>query len=80
VLQRNIKRVRDPIQANARGAALIASAGLGSITFDDIPGLTEYDGEFSPDSTNVPVYEGLFKEFTNIYRKNHSIFDRLNAQ
>lgn len=80
VLQRNIKRVKDPIQANARGAALIASAGLNHITFDDIPRLIEYDGEFSPDGANVPVYEELFGEFRNIYRKNHSIFGRLNAR
>ncbi len=78
VLRRNIRRVADPIQANARGAAFIASAGLNHVAFDDIPGLMEYDGEFSPDSANVPVYEELFSEFRNIYRKNRRIFNRLN--
>lgn len=78
VLQRTIRRVRDPIQANARGAAFIASAGLNRISFDDIPGLMEYDGEFTPDRANIPLYDQLFSEFTNIYRKNHPIFNRLN--
>jgi len=80
VLGRCIRRVRDPIQANARGAALIASVGLGHICFDDIPELVECDAAFEPSGKNACAYETLFAEFLNIYKKNRGIFDRLNRQ
>ncbi|HPV41171.1 MAG TPA: FGGY-family carbohydrate kinase [Spirochaetota bacterium] len=80
VLGRNIRRVRDPIQANARGAALIASVGLSHIRFEDIPELVEYDSTFSPASNNSAKYDALFAEFVNIYKKNRGIFKRLNGQ
>ncbi len=78
VMSRNIRQVKDPMQANARGAAFIASVGLGYIKFDDIPGLIEYNRTFSPDQKNRGIYEELFAEFLDIYKNNRSIFNRLN--
>lgn len=78
VMNRNIRQVKEPIQANARGAAFIASVGLGYINFDDIPGLIRYNKIFSPDQKNCGIYKGLFAEFLDIYKKNKSIFNRLN--
>ncbi len=80
VLKRNIRRVHDPIQANARGAAYIASVGLKHIMFEDIPELIEYDSVFNPDDSTSAVYDRLFDEFVNIYKKNRGIFERLNGQ
>ncbi len=79
VLGRTIRRVRDPIQANARGAALIASVGLDHIRFEDIPELIEYDSLFTPAKNNAAVYENLFDVFVMIYKKNKGIFERLNG-
>ena len=79
VLQRNIRRVSDPLQANARGAAFIASVSLGYISFDDIPTLIRYDRTFSPDKKHTVLYDGLYKEFLNIYRNNKSMYRRLNG-
>jgi xylulokinase len=78
VLGRTIVRVKDPIQANARGAAFIAGVGLGHISFDDIPGLMEKDATFVPDPANRKLYDELFSEFLKIYRNNKSMFRRLN--
>ncbi|MGC9323925.1 MAG: xylulokinase [Desulfomonilia bacterium] len=78
VLDRDIRKVKDPMQANARGAAFIASVGLGEITFQDIPHLIEYERTFEPTSTNREIYDLLFKEFVGIYRNNKAMFRRLN--
>lgn len=78
VMSRNIRQVKDPMQANARGAAFIASVGLGYIKFDDIPGLIKYNKTFSPDRKNRGIYEELYSAFLDIYKKNKSIFNRLN--
>ncbi len=78
VLDRTIQRVKDPIQANARGAALIASVGLGYTTFNEIPNLIEYDGIFKPIKENNKIYNRLYKEFLLLYKNNRSAHRRIN--
>jgi xylulokinase len=79
VLDRPIRQVKDPIQANVRGAAFIASVGLGFISFQDIPDLMEYRKTYLPRPETRGVYDSHFREFVNIYKRNKSIFRRLNA-
>lgn len=78
VLNRTIKQVKDPIQANARGAAFIASVGLGYLTWDQIPGLIEYSNVFKPNPENRAIYDKLFSEYTNIYKIMKKTYKRLN--
>ncbi|MCU0599648.1 MAG: FGGY-family carbohydrate kinase [Desulfobacterales bacterium] len=79
VLNRKIRQVEHPRQANARGAAFIAAVGLGDITFDDVPNLIRIRQTFSPDPANRKIYDELFEVFLQIYRRNKKIFKRLNA-
>jgi len=78
VLNRQIRRVKDPIEANCRGAAFIASVGLGRITFDDISSLIEYESFFEPDMQVCCIYERLYQAFLDIYHNNRGIYNRLN--
>ena len=78
VLNRTIRQVKDPILANARGAAFIAASSLGFCTFDDIPSLIQYSNTFEPNPDNRELYDTLFKEFLNIYKNNKSMNKRLN--
>jgi xylulokinase len=78
VLDRRIRKPGDPMRANARGAAFIASAGLGEISFEDIPALMEYEADFDPDPANREVYELMYREFLGIYRNNRAMYHRLN--
>ncbi|MDY6824066.1 MAG: FGGY-family carbohydrate kinase [Thermodesulfobacteriota bacterium] len=78
VLNRDIRRPEDPVQANARGAAFIASAAMGYITFDDIPELMTYDAFFSPRSENRAVYDDLFDNFRRLYTAHKGICKTLN--
>ncbi len=80
VLNREIGQVRDPQQANARGAALIAAVGLGYISFDDVPDLVPLEKSFSPDPDNREIYEELYREFLNIHKLSKSIYHRLNRK
>ena len=48
VLKRPIRQVKDPIQANVRGAAFIAAVGLGVLSYDDVPACTEYQRDYEP--------------------------------
>jgi len=78
ILNRDIRRVKDPVQANARGAALIASVGLGYTTFDEIPSIIQVSKTFSPSPNNRALYDELFKEFLAIYKNNEKMYRRLN--
>ncbi|MGY5865915.1 MAG: xylulose kinase, partial [Candidatus Thorarchaeota archaeon] len=78
VLNRTIRQVKDPILANARGAAFIAASSLGFCTFDDIPNLIQYSNTFEPNPDNRDLYDSIFKEFLNIYKNNKAMNKRLN--
>ncbi|MCP4640387.1 MAG: xylulose kinase [bacterium] len=79
VLDREIRQVKDPIQANARGAAFIGAVGLGMLSFDDIPDLIEYDRVYQPTPEHKSVYDERFERFVEIYKQNKKIYRRLNG-
>ncbi|MFX1512189.1 MAG: FGGY-family carbohydrate kinase [Promethearchaeota archaeon] len=79
VLNRTIRRVQNPIQANAKGAAFIASVALGHITFDDIPNLIQFERVFHPNPEHTKIYDQLFKEYLLIYKNNKAMYKRLNT-
>ncbi len=78
VLDLPVRQVQDPIQANARGAALIASAGLGEITFADVPHLVELRRTYTPNPHNRALYDHLYREFLSIYKSMRGVYHRLN--
>jgi xylulokinase len=79
VLGRVVRQARDPVLANARGAALQASVALGHLTWDDVAGAVPIAGTFEPDRARARVYDTLFPEFVNLYRSTRRITARLNA-
>ena len=80
VLQRTIRVVKEPMQANARGAAFIAAVGMGWIDFDDIPQLITYTATYEPNRENRAVYDKLVDVFVRLYRANRRVYRRLNRR
>jgi xylulokinase len=78
VLNRPIRQMRDPIQANARGVIFLAAAALGYMTYEQIAQRAEVAHTYQPDPANRRLYDGLFAEFLNIYKNNKAAFARLN--
>lgn len=78
VLNRKIKRVKNPIQANARGAAFIAAVGLGYTTWDHIPEHIEFSDIFTPNPDNRELYDKLYTQYLEIYNKMGDICEVLN--
>jgi xylulokinase len=78
VMNTPIRQVKDAIQANARGAALIGAAGLGEIRFEDVTELVEIQQTYTPNPNTRGLYDELFHEFVAIYGQMKGIYHRLN--
>ena len=73
VLNKEVRRVADPQEASAKGAAYIAMVALGYLKkFDDIKKVVRVDRAFRPIKENNEVYEKMFKVFRKIYKKKVS--------
>lgn len=79
VLGRTIHQVKDPAQANVRGAAFLASVALGYLTFEEIPSHVQIANTYEPNPAHRKMYDELFREFVNIYQRNKGIYARLNG-
>jgi xylulokinase len=78
VLNRPVRQVKDPIQANLRGAALLAAVALGYSTYDDIGQRVEIGHTYEPNPENRAIYDELFSEFVGVYQRNKKFYARLN--
>jgi xylulokinase len=79
VLDLEVVQVKDPVQANARGAAFIAAVGLGATTFADVPRLTAVKRTYVPTPAHRQLYADRFAAFVEIHRRNRGLYRRLNG-
>ena len=80
VLGRTIEQVADPVNANARGAGLLAAIALGELTFDQVPDRVQVARSYKPDPAPKGLYDQLFREFIGFYRRNRKAYARLNSE
>jgi len=78
ILNRPIRQMKDPIEVNVRGAALLASAAVGYLDYDEIGEHVVVDKTYTPNPDNRKIYDELFDEFIAIYESNKKIYARLN--
>jgi xylulokinase len=78
VLNRPIRQVKDPVEVNVRGAALLASAALGYLRYEKIASRVPIQETYIPNPAHRKIYNELFEEFIEIYRSNRKIYERLN--
>ncbi len=78
VFDRPIRQMKDPIEVNVRGAALLASAALGYLRYEEIGARVPVENTYQPQPENRKIYDEMFKEFVAIYESNKKIFARLN--
>jgi xylulokinase len=78
VLNVEVRQVEEPIQANARGAAFIAAAGLGAIRFSDVSQLVPYKCVYQPTQAHRALYDDRYEAFVEIYRRMKGFYQKLN--
>jgi xylulokinase len=80
VLNKTIHRVKEPQEAGAIGAALLAKVALGEIKeISELKECCNYDKDFSPNPEYRELYDNMFKEFKQLYKQNSKWFKRMNS-
>jgi xylulokinase len=78
VMNRPIRQIKDPIEVNVRGAALLASASLGYMGYHEIGTHVPVANTYTPNPDHRKIYDELFHEFVAIYENNRKTYARLN--
>jgi xylulokinase len=78
VLDRPVRQVRDPLEVNVRGAALLAAVALGYLRYDEIAARVPIAETYHPNPAHRRIYDELFREFVAIYQSTRKIYERLN--
>lgn len=78
VLNRPVRQVKEPVQVNVRGAALLAAVALGYLRYEDIAARVPVAATYQPNPDHRKIYDQLFAEFVAIYKSNRKIYERLN--
>ena len=79
VLDREIRQVADPQQANVRGAAFVALVALGHADAEQLAAKVRISATYRPDPATRATYDELYREFRNLYKHNKAIHARLNG-
>ncbi|HYF92590.1 MAG TPA: FGGY-family carbohydrate kinase [Symbiobacteriaceae bacterium] len=79
VLDRSIQLVAEPVEANARGAAVIAAVGLGYLKFDQVPEAVAVTQTLSPRGQYRRQYDRIYRAFQMLYRKHKPLCAALNG-
>ena len=80
VFDRTIRQLAEPRLVTLRGAALLGLVGIGRLSFDQIPGLIKITHTYQPNPANRQIYDELFFEFVDFYKRNKKAFARLNRR
>lgn len=80
VLNVAIRRVADPIEVNARGAAFIAAEALGYMKFEDAARYAAIAREYTPLPGHRVLYDKTFKEFVQYHHQTKDLYREMNLQ
>ena len=75
-----IGQVEDPINATVRGAAFVAFIALGYRSAQEIPGLVKIKKVFEPNEANREIYDKMYNQYRQLFKKNKKIFTALNSR
>ena len=74
-----VLRVADPDRTTIRGVAFFALARLGFRSLEELPSLVKIDRVFEPQAQNRKIYDKLYRQFREIYKRNKKVFSALNS-
>lgn len=79
ILKIPIHQMADPVQVTCKGAGLLGLVRLGHLKLEEIPERARIKKTFTPIEANFAVYDKLYGQFREIFKKNQSVFNVLNG-
>lgn len=79
VCDRTFARVGDPLIGGLRGAAMYLGMAIGAVDAAELDGLVPIDRVFTPNPANRELYDHLFVQFPQLYRRQRKLFAHLNG-
>ncbi len=80
VLDRPIRRVKDPAAAGLRGLGVLAGLSLGLTTLEAYAQQVPIERTFEPRPETRALYDEVFTAFLEIYKRLKPLYHRLNAR
>jgi xylulokinase len=74
-----IHQVDDPVNTTVRGVAFLALVTLGYRTLEELPGLVKIKRVFEADESNRKIYDKMYTQYRELFRRNQKIFAALNT-
>jgi xylulokinase len=78
IYNRPVRQMKEPLMANSRGTAMLALLALNRMNIEEVANAVEIKKEYLPNPQHRNLYDERFAVFLEIYKKNKSIFARLN--
>lgn len=79
ILGRPLRRVKEPLLANVRGAAMFAAMVTGRLDVTDIEGRAPVDRTFQPDPDVAEMFAVRHEEFLRLTKSQKRMYHRLNS-
>ena len=79
VLGAPIHQVDDPVNTTVRGTAFVALTALGYRSLVDIAKMVKIKKVFEPDESKQAVYDKMYAQYRELFKKNRKIFKALNG-
>jgi len=79
ILNVPIQQVDDPLNTTVRGAALLALVILGYRALEELPGLVRIKKIFEPDPLNREIYDSMYRQYRELFKRNRKMFAALNG-
>ncbi len=74
-----IHQVDDPIHTTVRGTAFLGFIALGYRSIEELPELIKIKQVFEPDASNRAVYDKMYTQYRELFRRNQKVFAALNS-
>ncbi len=74
-----IHQVEDPIHTTVRGTALLGFMALGYMTIEELSGLIKIKRVFEPNLSNRTVYDKMYTQYRELFKRNKKVFAALNT-
>lgn len=74
-----IHQVDDPVNTTVRGGAFLGLVSLGYRSIEELPGLVKIKRVFEPDASNRAVYDKMYTQYRELFKRNKKVFAALNA-